>query len=66
MPGQLAHDIMIQAKKLSTSFMLNSDESVVLQKLSLNVHSLCLVKSPLLFVSSICGEFISERRRQPW
>ena len=42
-----------QAKKLSSSFTLNSDESVVLQKLSLNVHTPRLEKNPLLFLLSI-------------
>ena len=42
-----------QAKKLSSSFTLNSDESVVLQKLSLNVHTLRLKKNSLLFLLSI-------------
>ena len=42
-----------QAKKLSSSFTLNCDESVVLQKLSLNVHTLGLKKNSLLFLLSI-------------
>ena len=42
-----------QAKKLSSSFMLNSDESIVLQKLSFNVHTLRLKKNSLLFLLSI-------------
>ena len=37
--------------KLSSSFTLNSDESKVLQKLLLNVHTLRLEKNPLLFLS---------------
>ena len=41
-----------QAKKLSSSFTLNSDESVVLQKLSLNMHTLRLKKNSLLFLLS--------------
>ena len=42
-----------QAKKLSSSFTLNSYESVVLQKLSLNVHTVRLTKNSLLFLLSI-------------
>ena len=33
--------------------MLNNDESVVLQKLSLNVHTLHFEKNPLLFFLSV-------------
>ena len=63
----IAHDAQPgEAKKLSSSFTLNNDESVVLQKLSLNVHSLCLVKNPLLFLLSVRGELIRECGRQPW
>lgn len=47
MPSQHAQ------KKLNSSFALNSDESVVLQELSLNVHTLSLEKNPLLFLLSI-------------
>ena len=39
-----------QAKSLSSSFTLNSDESVILQKLSLNMHTLRLKKNSLLFL----------------
>ena len=46
MPGQ-------QAKKLSSSITLNSDESAVIQKLLLNVHSIGLEKNPVLLVISI-------------
>ena len=60
--GQLAHDMHSQATKLSSSFMLNSDESVVLQKLSLNVHTLRLKKNSLLFLLSI----ESSLGRQRW
>ena len=49
-PGQLAHDAQ---EKLSSSFTLNSDESVVLQKLSLDVHTLHLKNNSLLFLLSI-------------
>ena len=42
-----------QAKKFSSSFTLNSDESVILQKLSLNVLALRLKKNSLLFLLSI-------------
>ena len=35
----------------SSSIALNSDKSAVLQKLSLNVHTIGLEKSPVLFVS---------------
>ena len=42
-----------QAKKLSSSFTLNSDKSVVVQKLSLNVHTLRLENNPLLFLLSM-------------
>ena len=51
-PGLLAHD-MHKNKKLISSFTLNSDESVILYKLLLNVHTLRLKKNPLLFLLSI-------------
>ena len=41
------------AKKLSSSFGLNSDESVILQKLLLNVLTLCLGRNLLLFLMSV-------------
>ena len=41
-----------QAKKLSSSIALNSDESAVIQKLLLNVHTIGQ-KNPVLFVISV-------------
>ena len=38
---------------LSSSIVLNSDESAVTQKLSLNVHTIGLEKNPVLFVVSV-------------
>ena len=49
MPRVPGHD----AQEFSSSFTLNSDESVVLQNLSLNVHTLRLKKNSLLFLLSI-------------
>ena len=43
----------VQAKKLSSSFALNSDELVVLQKPSLNVLTLRLERNPVLFLTSV-------------
>ena len=42
-----------QAKKLSSSIVLNSDESAVAQKLSLNVHTIGIEKNPVLLVISV-------------
>ena len=43
----------VKVMKLSSSLMQNSDESVVLQKLSLNADTLCRDNNPLLFLLSI-------------
>ena len=54
-PGQ-------QAMKLSSSIALNSDESAIIQKLSLNIHTIGHEINPVLFVihpSRECG-------RQQW